>query len=183
MWRIVVVTYLQQPAAAGPCQHHPGSRISTPTFPGTRHLHGRQCHASPGDNGKPSIATLVSSVDAAYSAVIRIQMARKDVISSLSNMINFYHKTGFKSLKIVMDRDGFSEVQFNAVFQFELLAIRQACMDLEQDYRPGLTFIVVQKRDQSGWADNILEAPGPSPPPPTSSTWWPSWTSPTRHEH
>ena len=68
MWRIVVVTYLQQPAAAGPCQHHPGSRISTPTFPGTRHLHGSQCHASPGDNGKPSIATLVSSVDAAYSA-------------------------------------------------------------------------------------------------------------------
>ena len=131
-------------------------------------------HPPAGDNKKPSIAALVSSVDAhpaAYSAVVRIQQARKDVISSLSNMVkdslvNFYRQTGFKPHRIVMYRDGVSEGQFNAVLQLELLAIRQACMDLEQDYRPGITFIVVQKRphprlfcsdhrDQSGRAGNV----------------------------
>lgn len=131
-------------------------------------------HPPAGDNKKPSIAALVSSVDAhpsAYSAVVRIQQARKDVISALSGMVkeslvNFYQQTGFKPHRIVMYRDGVSEGQFNAVLQFELLAIRQACMDLEQDYRPGITFIVVQKRhhtrlfcsdhrDQSGRAGNV----------------------------
>jgi len=131
-------------------------------------------HPPAGDNKKPSIAALVSSVDAhpsAYSAVVRIQQARKDVISALSGMVkeslvNFYQQTGFKPHRIVMYRDGVSEGQFNAVLQFELLAIRQACMDLEEDYRPGITFIVVQKRhhtrlfcsdhrDQSGRAGNV----------------------------
>lgn len=28
----------------------------------------------------------------------------------------------------------------------ELLAIREACIKLEKDYQPGITFIVVQKR-------------------------------------
>ena len=48
----------------------------------------------------------------------------------------------------------------------ELLAIRQACMELEADYKPGITFIVVQKRhhtrlfcsdyrDQPGRAGNV----------------------------
>merc|ERR1719438_106147 len=131
-------------------------------------------HPPAGDNKKPSIAALVSSVDAhpsAYSAVVRIQRARKDVITSLSGMVkdslvNFYRQTGFKPHRIVMYRDGASESQFNAVLQFELLAIRQACMELEQDHRPGITFMVVQKRhhtrlfcsdhrDQSGRAGNV----------------------------
>lgn len=28
----------------------------------------------------------------------------------------------------------------------ELIAIRKACISLEEDYRPGITYIVVQKR-------------------------------------
>ena len=131
-------------------------------------------HPPAGDNKKPSIAALVSSVDAhpaAYNAVVRIQQARKDVISSLSSMVkdslvNFYQQTGFKPHRIIMYRDGVSETQFNTVLQAELLAIRQACVELEQDYRPGITFIVVQKRhhtrlfcsdhrDQSGRAGNV----------------------------
>ena len=131
-------------------------------------------HPPAGDNKKPSIAALVSSMDAhpaAYSAVVRIQQARRDVISSMSSMVkdslvSFYRKTGFKPHRVVMYRDGVSEGQFQTVLQHELLAIRQACMELEEDYRPGITFIVVQKRhhtrlfcsdhrDQSGRAGNV----------------------------
>jgi len=131
-------------------------------------------HPPAGDNKKPSIAALVASVDghpSAYSAVVRIQQARKDVIHSLSNMIkesliNFYRRTGFKPHRVVMYRDGVSEGQFTSVLQFELLAIRKACMELEEGYRPGITFIVVQKRhhtrlfcadqrDQSGRSGNV----------------------------
>lgn len=32
------------------------------------------------------------------------------------------------------------------VLQHELLAIREACIKLEKDYQPGITFVVVQKR-------------------------------------
>lgn len=29
---------------------------------------------------------------------------------------------------------------------YELLAVREACISLEKDYQPGITYIVVQKR-------------------------------------
>ncbi|XP_023346536.1 protein argonaute-1 isoform X2 [Eurytemora carolleeae] len=131
-------------------------------------------HPPAGDTKKPSIAALVASVDAhpsLYSAVVRIQMARMDVINALYEMVkeslvNFYVKTGFKPHRIVMYRDGVSEGQFASVLQNELLAIRKACVSLETDYRPGITFIVVQKRhhtrlfcanprDQSGRSGNV----------------------------
>ncbi|MEQ2225660.1 Protein argonaute-3 [Ilyodon furcidens] len=32
------------------------------------------------------------------------------------------------------------------VLHYELLAIREACISLEKEYQPGITFIVVQKR-------------------------------------
>ena len=66
-----------------------------------------------------------------------------------------------------MYRGGVSEGQLIKVrvLQFELLEVRQAYMDLEQVYRPGITFIVVQKRDQSGWADNILRGTRSIPAP------------------
>ena len=52
------------------------------------------------------------------------------------------------------------------VLQHELTAIREACIKLEPDYKPGITFIVVQKRhhtrlfcadsrEQSGRSGNI----------------------------
>lgn len=65
-----------------------------------------------------------------------------------------------------MYRDGVSEGQFSTVLQHELTAIREACIKLEPDYKPGITFIVVQKRhhtrlfcadkkEQSGKSGNI----------------------------
>ena len=64
------------------------------------------------------------------------------------------------------NRDGVSEGQFTQVLQHELTAIREACIKLESDFKPGITFIVVQKRhhtrlfcadrnEQSGRSGNI----------------------------
>lgn len=62
-------------------------------------------------------------------------------------LIMFYKSTGgYKPHRIILYRDGVSEGQFLAVLQHELTAIREACIKLEGDYKPGITFIVVQKR-------------------------------------
>ncbi|KAG5264999.1 hypothetical protein AALO_G00260340 [Alosa alosa] len=65
-------------------------------------------------------------------------------------LIQFYKSTRFKPTRIIYYRDGISEGQFNQVspqvLQHELLAIREACIKLEKDYQPGITFVVVQKR-------------------------------------
>jgi len=111
-------------------------------------------HPPAGDNKKPSIAAVVGSMDAhpsRYAATVRVQQHRQEIIQDLSNMvkelmIQFYKSTRFKPNRIVFYRDGVSEGQFAQVLAHELIALRQACMRLEDDYRPGITFIVVQKR-------------------------------------
>lgn len=82
-------------------------------------------------------------------------------------LCRFYKSTGgYKPHRIILYRDGVSEGQFLHVLQHELTAIREACMKLEDDYKPGVTFIVVQKRhhtrlfcsdkkEQSGRSGNI----------------------------
>ncbi|XP_016407239.1 protein argonaute-3-like [Sinocyclocheilus rhinocerous] len=46
----------------------------------------------------------------------------------------------------VMETDVFSENTNRNVLYYELLAIREACISLEKEYQPGITYIVVQKR-------------------------------------
>lgn len=111
-------------------------------------------HPPAGDNKKPSIAAVVGSMDAhpsRYSATVRVQQHRQEIIQDLANMvkemmIQFYRATRFKPVRIIFYRDGVSEGQFPSVLNSELLAIRKACIALEDDYQPGITFIVVQKR-------------------------------------
>ena len=63
------------------------------------------------------------------------------------HLLMFYKSTrGYKPHRVILYRDGISEQQFLKVLNQELLAIREACMSLEMAYRPGITFIVVQKR-------------------------------------
>lgn len=93
-------------------------------------------------------------------------------ITELSSMVRellimFYKSTGgYKPHRIILYRDGVSEGQFPHVLQHELTALREACIKLEADYKPGITFIVVQKRhhtrlfcadkkEQSGKSGNI----------------------------
>ena len=128
-----------------------------------------------GDNKKPSIAAVVGSQDAhpsRYSATVRVQTHRCEIIQDLATMVKdhlmmFYKSTGgFKPHRVIMYRDGVSEGQFVQVLQHELTALREACIKLENDYKPGITFIVVQKRhhtrlfcsekkEQSGKSGNI----------------------------
>ena len=80
-------------------------------------------------------------------------------------LMKFYKaNSGRKPEKLVMFRDGVSEgqvchfsallskhysllsLQFLTVLAKELVAIRAACTELEEDYKPSITFIVVQKR-------------------------------------
>lgn len=111
-------------------------------------------HPPAGDNKKPSIAAVVGSMDAhpsRYAATVRVQQHRQEIIQDLASMvkellIQFYKSTRFKPMRIIFYRDGVSEGQFHQVLTHELLAVREACMKLEGDYKPGITFIVVQKR-------------------------------------
>ena len=61
-------------------------------------------------------------------------------------LIAFYKATKFKPYRIIFYRDGLSEGQFSTVLDSELKAIRTACLDLEENYMPGITYTAVQKR-------------------------------------
>nr|XP_023835712.1 protein argonaute-1-like [Salvelinus alpinus] len=61
-------------------------------------------------------------------------------------LIQFYKSTRFKPTRIIFYRDGVPEGQLPQILHYELLAIRDACIKLEKDYQPGITYIVVQKR-------------------------------------
>ncbi|CCD73272.1 Protein argonaute-1 [Caenorhabditis elegans] len=131
-------------------------------------------HPAAGDTRKPSIAAVVGSMDAhpsRYAATVRVQQHRQEIITDLTYMVRellvqFYRNTRFKPARIVVYRDGVSEGQLFNVLQYELRAIREACVMLESGYQPGITFIAVQKRhhtrlfaadkaDQVGKAFNI----------------------------
>uniref|UniRef100_A0A4W3HCY2 Argonaute RISC component 4 n=1 Tax=Callorhinchus milii TaxID=7868 RepID=A0A4W3HCY2_CALMI len=121
-------------------------------------------HPPAGDGKKPSIAAVVGSMDghpSRYCATVRVQTSRQEtsqellfsqeVIQDLSNMvrellIQFYKSTRFKPTRIIYYRGGVSEGQMKQVAWPELIAIRKACISLEEDYRPGITYLVVQKR-------------------------------------
>ena len=111
-----------------------------------------------------------------YCCEIRIQKSKKEYIEDMENMVynllrKFNRVTGSTSTgkpqRIIFYRDGVSEGQFAKVqkfsiiltpllifislkqfqvLQWELSAIRKACLKLEPGYEPPVTFIVVQKR-------------------------------------
>ncbi|RGB24745.1 Piwi domain-containing protein [Rhizophagus diaphanus] len=108
----------------------------------------------PGETGKPSFAALCGSMDARasrYAASIRVQAGRVEIIVDMANMVKellktFYQTCGRKPERILFYRDGISEGQFGNVLQNEFNAIRAACQALDAQYKPTITFIVVQKR-------------------------------------
>ncbi|XP_023211215.1 protein argonaute-2-like [Centruroides sculpturatus] len=116
-------------------------------------------HPSPGDKTSYSIAAVVGSLDShpsRYAAAVRIQQPTKDkrhieIIVQLKEMVKeilkqFYKNTKQKPIKIIFYRDGVSEGEFSQVQNKEISQIRQSCMELEEDYQPGITYIVVGKR-------------------------------------
>ncbi|KAK4517552.1 uncharacterized protein ATC70_000892 [Mucor velutinosus] len=109
-------------------------------------------HPFPGSNA-PSVAAVTASVDsmaARFVATIRLQ-ARTEIVSDLGNVIiellrKFYQKTGLKPQRMIFYRDGVADSQFQHVMTAEVNVIRQACAHLDPDFRPTITFVVVQKR-------------------------------------
>ena len=106
---------------------------------------------------KPSIAAVVGSVDPTaqmrYEVEIRVQDAdqneemildMKKITTSL--LKKFYKESQQKPESLIMFRDGVSEGQFVSVMARELREIRAACSGLPGDYKPKITYLVVQKR-------------------------------------
>lgn len=90
-------------------------------------------------------------------ASLFFSILQQEVIQELSSMvkellIQFYKSTRFKPNRIILYRDGVSEGQFQTVLQHELTAMREACIKLEADYKPGITYIAVQKRHHTRYA-------------------------------
>ncbi|CAB4399861.1 unnamed protein product [Rhizophagus irregularis] len=111
-------------------------------------------HPSPGDTESPSYAALCGSLNvkaSRYAASLRVQRGGTEIITDLENMVKellkaFYQTCGKKPKKILFYRDGVSESQFMEVLDSELTAIKAACHSLEANYKPSITFVVVQKR-------------------------------------
>ncbi|CAN0916560.1 Protein argonaute 5 [Linum grandiflorum] len=126
-------------------------------------------HAPPGEDSFPSIASVVASMDwpevTKYRGVVSAQRTREEIILDLYTervdpgkgiihggmirelLLVHYKKTGYKPERIIFYRDGVSEGQFYQVLLHEVDAIRKACRSMQGDnYFPGITFIVVQKR-------------------------------------
>lgn len=111
-------------------------------------------HPPPESISRPSVAAVAASHDPAafqYNICWRLQPAKKEIILDLENIVReqlifFYEKTRFKPESIIFFRDGVSEGQFNEVLNNEFSAIRRACTALNEDYKPKITFLVVQKR-------------------------------------
>ncbi|CAB5375597.1 unnamed protein product [Rhizophagus irregularis] len=111
-------------------------------------------HPWSGDNEGLSYAALCGSVNVKashYAASIRVQLGHTEIITNLANMVKellktFYQTCGLKPKKIIFYRDSVSKSQFKFLLKSELTAIKAACQSLEADYRPTITFVVIQKR-------------------------------------
>ncbi|KAI3653322.1 hypothetical protein MP228_001269 [Amoeboaphelidium protococcarum] len=102
-----------------------------------------------------SVCALVGSLDrlaSRYSASVRLQPARKEIILDLASMMQellkeFYLENGsIAPQRILFYRDGVSDSQAHEVTLKEVQMIREACEALEPGYKPQITYVVVQKR-------------------------------------
>nr|AJF15705.1 argonaute-2 [Agrilus planipennis] len=112
-------------------------------------------HPSPDAQDTPSVAAVTASHDPTafkYNICWRLQPPRVEIIDDLENIVSeqlkyFYEQN--KQLKpehIIFFRDGVSEGFFKFVMNREVEAIRKACTRMNQNYKPAITFLVVQKR-------------------------------------
>ncbi|EFJ46144.1 Argonaute-like protein [Volvox carteri f. nagariensis] len=111
--------------------------------------------AARADVRDPSVAAVVASLDQSmgrWGSRVLLQTGRQEVITGMATatkelLLEFYRANrNTKPQRLVMYRDGVSEGQFDQVLAEEYMAIRKACRELEESYRPAITFIVVQKR-------------------------------------
>ncbi|XP_031339668.1 protein argonaute-2-like isoform X1 [Photinus pyralis] len=114
-------------------------------------------HPSPESRGSvPSVAAVTASHDRyafKYNITCRLQQSTQEIITDLANIVKehltYFEKTNnIKPKRIIFFRDGVSEGQFEIVVNSEVQAVRRGCamVDPTGNYKPQLTFLVVQKR-------------------------------------
>ncbi|KAM0688691.1 hypothetical protein COBT_000045 [Conglomerata obtusa] len=111
-------------------------------------------HPGIGDLESPSITAVVSNTDQdmnSFSTDISYQTRRLEIIKGLRNTVfNMLNKYRIKSEKfperIIFFRDGIGETQFKDVYDQEICAIKEACSDINLNYKPEVNFVVAQKR-------------------------------------
>ncbi|VVC42413.1 Hypothetical protein CINCED_3A015370 [Cinara cedri] len=111
-------------------------------------------HPSLDQTDGPSIAAVTASHDLSgsqYNMEWRIQSSKVEIIQDLEDIVykqllKYKERTKIIPKKILYFRDGVSEGQFLQLLEYELIAIRRACLRLNLNYQPPITFLVVQKR-------------------------------------
>jgi eukaryotic translation initiation factor 2C len=117
-------------------------------------------HAAPGSNRKRSTVAVVASADDIpnrYFKEVYVQERSPKAEDSLEYVVDmkqimkslikkYEQHRSYPPTAIVIYRDGISESEFHTVFEKELTAIREACVELSPVYRPYLSYIVVNKR-------------------------------------
>ncbi|CAF3953958.1 unnamed protein product [Rotaria sp. Silwood2] len=118
-------------------------------------------HAAPSSGNQSSVVAVVASADDipnCYFKEVYQQLrpaeargesreyivSMKEIMKSLIQQYALHQ--GYPPTAIVIYRDGISEGEFDSVFEKELMAIREACVDLSPVYRPYITYIVVNKK-------------------------------------
>ncbi|OCF55470.1 hypothetical protein L486_06954 [Kwoniella mangroviensis CBS 10435] len=107
-----------------------------------------------GNENAPTVACTIATYNAdcdTYSAQIRLQEGRAEIISDLSSMIEehlkiFHKHNGEYPERILIFRDGISEGQYAAALTYEHAAILKACARLQKGYRPRLLMCICAKR-------------------------------------
>ncbi|XP_050439319.1 protein argonaute-2-like [Adelges cooleyi] len=111
-------------------------------------------HPSPDQTAIPSVAAVAASHDVKgfqYNMEWRLQSPKVEIIQDLEDIVHkqllkFKDHTKVIPKKILFFRDGVSEGQFMQLLENEFMAIRRACLRLNPNYTPAVTFVVVQKR-------------------------------------
>ncbi|RLN64008.1 hypothetical protein BBJ29_005345 [Phytophthora kernoviae] len=110
-------------------------------------------HPRSGIGSRPSIASVVASMDAfsaKYISRVAVQKASSDIMQ-LPRMLRelfmaFYQSTNRQPERVIYYRDGVSEGQSFDILQSEMRALRKAFKMLSDGYMPPVTFVVVNKR-------------------------------------
>ncbi|KRX60175.1 putative protein tag-76, partial [Trichinella sp. T9] len=111
-------------------------------------------HPSAIETHLPSIASVVGNVDGkvtTFHASVKIQPAKQELITGFieqfsERLLEYLDVNGTAPKNIIVYRDGVSDGQFMQVLEEEVSALRRACKSVAENYRPLITFIVVQKR-------------------------------------
>lgn len=113
-------------------------------------------HPSPEQTNIPSVVGVAASYDLEgfrYSCCYRLQNAKDEMIRDLENIVckqlkQFQQQNKILPESIMYYRDGVSEGQFSEILTIELRAIQAAAatVSTNPNYKPKITFIVVQKR-------------------------------------